>query len=293
MIIGARVEILNNLPWFVCACTITHGSPPIHRSTPCTVGYSRLNRQVSTTWYCSLTSLLPVIVFYLGHGKRDTGDWCFQDGFITFSDIAELYSRYLRGRVLTIITDCSHSGAWTNACLDYLDEKGVRPCGHSAKEKGILIKVFASCRPEERAATNCFFVQAAENNTNTDDNSGTLYYYTPKELSKSQHCYGASTTDITCKKSAEEACALQPELTWRKWREKKRIHLVRGTDRGRAAWHYVLLDDDPEKTREFHQAVASGNVDVADYGKLLKSGWGRDPPQEVEDEVFRPYQLML
>ena len=48
-------------------------------------------------WYCSYNYFLLVTVYYLGHGKRDTGDWCFQDGFITFSDIAELYSRYLRG----------------------------------------------------------------------------------------------------------------------------------------------------------------------------------------------------
>ena len=250
--------------------------------------YSRLNRQVSTTWHYSHTSLLPVVVYYLGHGKRDTGDWCFQDGFITFNDIAELYSRYLRGRALTIISDCSHSGAWTNACLDYLDERGVRPCGHSAKEKGILIKVYASCQPQERAAANCFFVQVAKN----DPTDGTLLYDT-MALSESQHSYVVSTTVVTCKKSAEEACALRPEFTWRKWREGERIQLVRGKDHGRAAWHYVLFNDDPEKTREFYQAVASGHFDVAGYGKLLKSGWGRDPPQEVVDEINRPYQFML
>ena len=222
-------------------------------------------------------------MFYLGHGKRDTGDWCFQDGFITFGDISELYSRYLRGRLLTIISDCSHSGAWTNACLDYLDERGVRPCGHSAKEKGILITVYASCQPQERAATNCFFVLAA-----TDDPAvGTLCYYTTMALNKSQHCYGARTTTVTCKKSAEEACTLRPEFTWRKWREEERIYLVRGKDQGQAVWHYVLLDDDPEKTRELYQAAASGHYDLSDYGKVLKSGWGEDPPQEVKDEIFR------
>ena len=227
---------------------------------------------------------------YLGHGKRDTGDWCFQNGFITFSDIAELYSRYLRGRVLTIISDCSHSGAWTNACLDYLDERGVRPCGHSAKEKGILIKVYASCEPQERAATNCFFVKGIENNHN---NVTGIFVYFAKKLSESQHCYGICTTTITCKKGAEEVCALRPEITWRKWREGERIRIVRVTDRGQAVWHYVLLDDDPEKTREFYQAVASGHFDLSDYGKVLKSGRGRDPPQEVVDEIFRPYQFML
>ena len=120
--------------------------------------------------------------------------------------------------MLTIVADCSHSGAWTNACLDYLDERGVRPCGYSAKEKGILIKVFASCQPEERAATNCFFVQVAIN----DPTSGNIIYYTTMALNESQHSYGAITNTVTCKKSIEEACALQPEFTWRKWREEQR-----------------------------------------------------------------------
>ena len=45
-------------------------------------------------------------LYYIGHGRRNTGDWCFQDGYITFTDLAQLYLQLLRGRVLTIITDC-------------------------------------------------------------------------------------------------------------------------------------------------------------------------------------------
>ena len=227
-----------------------------------------------------------VVVYYLGHGKRDTGDWCFQDGFISFSDIAELYSRQFRGRVLGIVADCSHSGAWVNACLDYLDEKGVQPCGHSEKEKGILINVIASCKPEERAATNCFFVQAAVNGA---DNSGALGYYSTMALSESQHCYGVNTTDVRCKKSIEEACALQPEFTWRKWREGKRIYRIKGSDHGRDAWYYVLLDDDPEKIKDFKLAVEEDIIDLEKYGKILESGFGSDPPPKVEDKLMRKY----
>ena len=171
----------------------------------------------------------------------------------------------------------------------------MQPCGHSAKEKGILIKVYASCQPEERAASNCFFVQAAENDTT----SGILSYYTTMALSESQHSYGVSTTDISCKKSAEEACALRPEFTWRKWGEghSNRIFVHRGTHSGRAAWSYVLLDDDPQKMREYKRLTqderGQHTINLTDYGKVLKSGWGRDPPQEVKDEILRPYQFML
>ncbi|MGJ8945924.1 hypothetical protein AB9K17_23835, partial [Salmonella enterica subsp. enterica serovar Kentucky] len=72
------------------------------------------------------------------------GDWCFQDGFITFLEIAEMYLKHSKGRVLTIHSDCSYSGCWIKVLVQFLDEKEVRPCGHSYKDKGILLKVFAS-----------------------------------------------------------------------------------------------------------------------------------------------------
>ena len=225
-------------------------------------------------------------MYYLGHGKKDTGDWCFQDGFITFRNIAELYSCHLRGRVLTIIADCSHSGSWVNACLDYLDERGVRPCGHSAKERGILIKVYSSCRPEERAATNSFFVQAATN----DPTSGALSYFTGKALSESQHCYGVGTTVVGCKKGIEEPCALLPEFNWKKWREGERVYRVRGKDHGRDAWYFVLLDDDPENIKNFKLALDEDIINLEKYGKILESGFGSDPPQKVADKISRTYK---
>ena len=53
-----------------------------------------------------------VILHYIGAGRRGTGDWCFEDGFITFRDIAQLYLRAsynFKGYVLTIVSlVCSH-----------------------------------------------------------------------------------------------------------------------------------------------------------------------------------------
>ena len=143
-----------------------------------------------------------------------TGNWCFYDGLISFGDIKLLYSRYLRGRVLTIIADCSHSGAWVNTCVSYLAQRGVKPCGHSAKEMGILIKIFASCEPPEKAASTCFFVRAAANRKRKG-----LHIHFPIELTKTQHSYGVSSTKVTCKKNIDEACVLNPNYTWGKWWE--------------------------------------------------------------------------
>ena len=229
---------------------------------------------------------ITVIIFYLGHGKSNTGDWCFHDGFITFRDIVELYSQHFQHRTLTILTDCSHSGAWVNACFDYLDERGVQPCGHSAKEKGVLITVYASCRPEEIAATKSFLVKGLAN----DKNCGEMIR--SGKLSDVQHFCGVPTTMNRCEKSIEESCALQSELTWKRWREGQRVRVVRGKDHGRAAWHYVLLDDDLGKIREFEAKVKEGRVDVACYGQVLKSGYGENPSNEVKDEIDQKYHAV-
>ena len=80
---------------------------------------------------------------YIGPGKEGTGDWCFSDGFISFNEIMGLYmiNQYFRGKALTIISDCSYSGSWVRKAMAFMDEQGVGPCGHVAREKRILVKV--------------------------------------------------------------------------------------------------------------------------------------------------------
>lgn len=65
------------------------------------------------------------------------------------------------------------------------------------------------------------------------------------------------------------------------------IFLVRGKDKGRPAWHYVevkrpLLKMFQEKTR-------GGPVDVAQYGPVVQSGWGANPPKTVMNDIEKRY----
>ena len=80
-----------------------------------------------------------VVLHYIGPGKRGTGDWCFQDGFLTLREIIKIYvdSNKLRGHaiILVIVSDCSHSGCWVRECMDFMDEQGIGPCGHAAKKR--------------------------------------------------------------------------------------------------------------------------------------------------------------
>jgi hypothetical protein len=57
------------------------------------------------------------------------------------------------------------------------------------------------------------------------------------------------------------------------------VYLIRGKDAGRPAWHYVHIDG--MKLRAFKRALATGSLDVSQYGEILKSGWGKDPPGDI------------
>ena len=55
-----------------------------------------------------------------------------------------------------------------------------------------------------------------------------------------------------------------------------------GTDKGREAWHYVLVEKELEK--EFSAQVAT-TLGVAKFGYVIKSGWGKDPPDDVQKAI--------
>ncbi len=65
------------------------------------------------------------------------------------------------------------------------------------------------------------------------------------------------------------------------------VYLVRGTDNGRKAWHYVLVDK--LKLPIFLKKIETGSLDLADYGAVLASGWGEDPPESVKKSISEQY----
>ena len=176
------------------------------------------------------------------------------------------------------------------ACMEYLDEQGVQPCAHSAKEKELFISVSASCKSTEVPFQYLYAIRA---NTN-DKNTGTLGRMGDGwEIAEDQHFQFVDVATIRCEnKSIDGPCTLNPDYSWRRSIEGERVFLVRGKDKGRPAWHYVLLVDDEETIKKFHEKIKEGTLDVADYGQVLKSGWGEDPPNEVRDTMDRNYKIV-
>lgn len=65
------------------------------------------------------------------------------------------------------------------------------------------------------------------------------------------------------------------------------VYLVRGKDKGMAAWHYVLVDKN--KLPLFLKKIESGNIDVSLYGDILYSGWGEDPSDDIVKKIEEQY----
>ena len=146
---------------------------------------------------------------YLGHSEEGSGNWCFKDGTISFQEIFNLITKYCKNKLVTIISDCSHSGQWVRECAKTLDSLHIPPCGHRARENRALVKVFAS---------------------------------------------------------------------WNIQRIKRR-------ERGRDMWYYIMLHRPGEDYREAFKAQYKKDpaLRLSDWGYILESGEGEDPPKEITE----------
>ena len=218
------------------------------------------------------------IIFYTGHGEKNTGNWCFIDGVITFEDIYSLYFRWFRGKRLTINCDCSYSGNWIKDCAKTLESLKISSCGHHTREVGILLNVWCSCDVEEEATALCYVTEAI---TFDEENQSVVTNFNTKLTSKQTTKLG-DFRQIRCSKEINESCEVDPypKITWmdRVFPKSHLVHLVRSK-----MWQYVQVDED--KVDEFKCQVKKGIVNVADYGRVLYAGLGQDPPPQVIHQV--------
>ena len=217
------------------------------------------------------------VIWYTGNGEKNTGNWCFKDGVITFQDIFGLYMDCFRGKRLTIRSDCSYSGNWIKDCVKTLDDLGIPSCGHHTREQRILLRLICSCGANEDATALCYITGAHK----FDETNKCIVTYLNKKLSSGQTTKGASFTDVRCSKTAPETCEIDSTCTWedRIFNKYYRVHLVHNEDKGFPCWHYVLVDED--KLLAFKAKMITGKIDVAEYGTVLYSGWGQDPPKDI------------
>ena len=194
------------------------------------------------------------------------------------------------GRNLTIVSDCHSSGHWVSECAKYLDDQGVKPCGHSAVEKGIQLKLLAACETGQDTAELCYSTRAMGIKDNRH-----MSYSSRKLLRDNQRTLGVNFTKMKCG-GEEGVCTISPNSTWSTDKEVTfgRILRIHGHENFCPAWHYVLLDDDVDKIRDYIYRTQGENagkysLNVRDYGTIIKSGWGLYPPQDIEDRMKDTY----
>ena len=220
-----------------------------------------------------------VVLHYTGDSEVGTGNWCFKDGVITFRDVYDIYIQCFKGKGLSIISDCSYSGSWVNECVKIYDEQGILFCGHHSRERGILVGVLASCKAYQQATILAYVKEAMEVVV-------TEVVYYPKKLSSGQETVSSGFTEIICNNKPDQQCQYTDSEndTWENRLASDRVYCVHSEDRGTPTWYYVLVDED--KVQAFIDKVKSGTIDVADYGKVLYSGWGKGPPQHIIDKIW-------
>ena len=66
--------------------------------------------------------------------------------------------------------------------------------------------------------------------------------------------------------------------------------LVRGRDQEMSAWHYVQVDRGVLDI--FRIKTRGGAVDVAQYGRVIRSGWGTNPSEDIISEVESQFDMV-
>ena len=223
------------------------------------------------------------LISYLGHSEKDTGNWCFKDGTISFQEIFNLYRKHCTNKLLSISSDCSYSGQWVREGAKTLDSLGIPPCGHRARKNGALIKVFASCQPDQEAAEPCYSIEGV---TVKDDGSIKNY---AKQLSRQRSMWFDSTRLVCCR-GPDSPCpqSIFEHLKWEDGVENTMsVHRIERKKGTRDKWYYILLHRAGEAyQKEFHSQLAKdANLRLSDWGYILESGEGKNIPDTVENKV--------
>ena len=67
------------------------------------------------------------------------------------------------------------------------------------------------------------------------------------------------------------------------------VYLVKGIDDNRSAWYYVLVER--LKVSLFLKALNDDIIHLENYGKILYSAYGEEPPKDITDKVKEEYGI--
>ena len=115
------------------------------------------------------------------------------------------------------------------------------------------------------------------------NNDNKLIYHTEQLNSGQLPCLG-DFRGVRCQKKPSQ-------YTWEDYAVNgSLLRIVRGNDRGKPALYYLLVDR--EKVDEYETQVKTGKINIAMYGKVLYSGFGKDPPDDKKRMIMWQYSCV-
>ena len=170
-------------------------------------------------------------------------------------------------------------------CAKVHDEEGILGCGHHSRERGILLNVYTSCQGNGEAT-----ILAYVNDAMICESDGV--FHGCKKLPTGQETTRGSFHRIFCETLPQETCEYtNPSKTWVKMfspKSKFVVFLFRGKENGEPAWWYVSLEE--SKAQELKNSEKGcSTINLLDYGRILQSGWGQNPPKEISEKFESGY----
>lgn len=97
----------------------------------------------------------------------------------------------------------------------------------------------------------------------------------------------SSVADLAASKPAENMA--QSQIDPQKRAKADLIYLVKGVDAGRNAWYYVLVER--LKLQLFLKALNDDIIHLENYGIILYSAYGDEPPADVTNKLKEEYGI--
>jgi hypothetical protein len=104
-----------------------------------------------------------------------------------------------------------------------------------------------------------------------------------------QKSESSSMVDKYAKKENKTMEALSQQTSNTTSSQADLIYLVKGIDNGRNAWYYVMVER--LKLSLFQKALNDDIIHLENYGVILNSAYGDEPPAEVTDELKKKYGI--
>lgn len=110
-----------------------------------------------------------------------------------------------------------------------------------------------------------------------------------KKSTFTQESLKKNESTISTASGVNQSAAPKKPIDPQKKMQAELIYLVKGIDAGRNAWYYVLVDR--LKVQLFLKALNDDIIHLENYGKILYSAYGDEPPAEITNELKDEYGI--